>query len=106
MPRRPAEYLHVRDGELGQVERNGKVRPQEYTAEERNKFHAELAWIARERGYRPGWAAYKYKERFGSWPADRFVVPRRPSPEVLAWDRHCRIKFAKSIAAQASAADG
>ena len=25
-------------------------------------------WIADERGYKPGWVAHKYKEKFGTWP--------------------------------------
>jgi hypothetical protein len=41
-------------------------------------------------------AAYKFKEKFGQWPAHRLVTPLPPSPEVKAWDRHCRIRYAKS----------
>ena len=29
-------------------------------------WHAQLAYIAQERGYKPGWAAYKFKEKFGA----------------------------------------
>ena len=27
-----------------------------------------LLWIQRERGYKPGYAAAKFKDRFGHWP--------------------------------------
>ena len=39
-----------------------------YSPEERERWHAMLIWIASERDYKPGWAAHKYKEKFGTWP--------------------------------------
>jgi DNA repair protein RadD len=45
-------------------------------------FHAELLWIARERGHKPGWVGHKYKERFGVWPNDPAFD--QPSPVLLA----------------------
>jgi DNA repair protein RadD len=59
-------------------------------------FHAMLVHIGVERGYKPGWAAHKFKEKFGAWPLDRNIMPIPPNAEVLAWDRHLRIKYAKS----------
>ena len=71
--------------------------------EDKRQFHQMLVWIARERGYKDGWAAHKFKEKFGGWPVDRSVLPIRPNAEVLAWDRHCRIRYAKSMASRAVA---
>jgi hypothetical protein len=31
---------------------------------------AQLAWIAGERGYKPGWVAYQFRERFGIWASN------------------------------------
>ena len=61
-----------------------------------------LVWIAEERGYKLGWAAHKFKEKFGDWPRDRFVRPLEPSAEVWAWDRYLRIRYAKSLERQAA----
>ena len=27
-----------------------------------------LLWVQRDRGYKPGYAAAKYKARYGNWP--------------------------------------
>jgi len=97
LPQRPGEYLHVRDGELVHVDHSGHQHPNQYSADQRRDFHRMLVKIGIERGYKSGWAAHKFKERFGHWPADRIVPPLEPSPEVRAWDRHCRIKYAKAM---------
>ena len=64
---------------------------------EKRLFHAGLQHLALERGNKPGAAAYRFKEKFGHWPLDRFIVPTEPTGEVLAWDRHCRIRYAKAM---------
>jgi DNA repair protein RadD len=58
-----------------------------------------LAAIAAERGYKPGWVAHKFKEKFGTWPPTQFAVPISPSPEVLSWVRSRMIAYAKRRAA-------
>jgi len=52
--------------------------------------------IAAERGYKPGWVAHKYREKFGAfpnWHADPPPIP--PSPEVRSWVRSRAIAYAK-----------
>jgi DNA repair protein RadD len=105
LPKRPGEYLAVREGELAHLDRDYRTRAHQHSAEDRHRFHAMLAHIGQERGYRPGWAAYKFKEKFGHWPDARNITPIRPNAEVIAWERHCRIKFAKAMQ-KAAAADG
>jgi superfamily II DNA or RNA helicase len=97
LPKRPAEYLDVRRGELVHLKRNGALRPQDYTPEQRVTFQGMLAHIAQERGYRRGWVSHKYKEKFGHWPPTNDVRPIPPSPEVLSWERSRRIAYAKAI---------
>ncbi len=43
---------------------------------------------AQVKGYKQGWAAFKFKEKFGDWPS-RFTTPKpiAPSHEVLSWIR-------------------
>ena len=56
-----------------------------------------LAWIGDERGYKPGWVAYKYKEKFGTFPPwGETPEPIPPTPEVRSWVRSRQIAFARS----------
>jgi hypothetical protein len=41
------------------------------TRREREDELARLERVARERGYKPGWALVRFKERFGFWPRAR-----------------------------------
>jgi DNA repair protein RadD len=95
MPKRPAEYIRMADGDLGLVER-GKAKSN-YTTEDKARWHCMLAHVARDRGYRPGWVAHKFKEKFGVFPARGLTpTPIAPSPEVLSWVRSRNIAFAKA----------
>jgi superfamily II DNA or RNA helicase len=38
------------------------------TDDERGRYLAQLEETARTRGYKPGWAAWKYKSKYGEWP--------------------------------------
>jgi DNA repair protein RadD len=95
MPKRPGEYLHVRDGELAQLDRSGS-HPDVISPIRRQEWHAMLVHIGEERGYKPGWAAVNFKEKCGTWPPRVPVTPMRPDPEVSAWIRHKMIAYAKS----------
>ena len=81
LPQRPPRDVLTAAGDLGLVDRHGKVK-----ADRGNpaQWHAQLVHIARERGYKPGWAAHQYKTRFEFWPPRGDVVPIEPTPEVLA----------------------
>ena len=64
-------------------------------------FHGELLLIARERGHKPGWVGFKFKERFGAWPNDprvRSAIPRPPSLKTKNWIISRQIAFAKARA--------
>jgi superfamily II DNA or RNA helicase len=90
------------EGELDRVARDRSVAAEALSAEHRASFHAQLAWIAEERGYKPGWAAYKYKERFGNWPLARHVEPQLPADTTRSWVRSRQIAWAKAKEAQDS----
>jgi superfamily II DNA or RNA helicase len=89
--------IDVRDGELGRLDRGSRLTPHHFSIEMRVRWHAELAWIARDRGYRSGWAAYKFKEKFGDWPPRETPAPCSPSPEVKSWVRSRQIAYAKAM---------
>jgi DNA repair protein RadD len=96
MPAPPPRALAVLDGDLGLVNRNRSVSGRIMSPEEQASWHRQLAHIAVERGYKPGWIAHKYKEKFGNWPASRTVVPEEPMPEVRSWVRSRMIAYAKA----------
>lgn len=103
MPKPKAAPVDVIDGDLGEVNRRRIVTPAYETQVERDRFYQELLWVARDRGYKPGWAAYKYKEKFGGWPSKRFLIPVEPSDEVRRWVRSRQIAYAKSQQASGAA---
>lgn len=50
--------------------------------EERLRLSIELLQTARDRGYKPGWVAYRYKQRFGVWPPNSVLDMARAAIEV------------------------
>jgi DNA repair protein RadD len=91
LPQRPAQYVAHVDGNLGLVT-NGKAKAGVFDPAE---WHAMLTHIAEERGYKPGWIAHKFNEKFGFWPTRRYVPAIEPSREVLSWVRSRNIAYAK-----------
>jgi DNA repair protein RadD len=92
---------HV-DGEL--IELGAKPTKRSATQEflEQENFYGELRWIATVRGYAAGWAAHKFRQRFGIWPNDwqvRMAQPREPRLRTKNWLRSREIAFAKARAA-------
>ncbi|MGA8757449.1 MAG: hypothetical protein WB611_14180, partial [Stellaceae bacterium] len=87
------------DGELGRVARDHSVAVQSYSAKDQRDFYGQLLWIAGEKGYQAGWAAHKFKEKFGDWPrpAMRHVDAALPSDAVRAWVKSRQIAFAKAM---------
>jgi hypothetical protein len=72
LPQRPPRSLRFEDGELAEVGRDRRI-------------------------YKPGWAAHKFKEKFGAWPSwGAHPQPIEPTPEVRSWVRSRQIVFAKS----------
>jgi DNA repair protein RadD len=97
-PQPKPQAVEVATGELIQINRSRRTNPSQWTPEKRDQFHRELLGIAAERGYKPGWASHKFKERFGDWPANRFAPPAPPSDTTRAWVRSRQIAYAKAMA--------
>ena len=97
----PSEFLwslkdvsfEVAPGELGWVGRDRRVH---IPYQDKMLFRRQLAWIAQERGHKPGWIARSYREKFGVWPKIAAVDPLPPDPLVRAWVRARAIAFAQS----------
>jgi len=96
LPQRPPRAVEIEDGDLGLVDGARRANGKAYDPAERERWHAMLAWIAAERGYKPGWTAYKFKEKFGAWPPwGSTPSPMSPTPEVRSWVRSRMIAYAK-----------
>lgn len=58
------EYMETAEGKLVEIATGFEVDKEMGTPQ----FYQELKSIAEENGYKPGWAAVNYKEKFGDWP--------------------------------------
>jgi hypothetical protein len=63
-------------------------------------FFAELQYYGRTKGYKEGWAAIKYKEKFGVYPNGLRVSPKPPSTPTLKWIKSRTIAYVKGKQAQ------
>ena len=95
-PRRRAEAVPFEDGDLARLGAGRKIEPRQWTHADKDRFFGELLWIAKERGYKRGWAAHKFRERMGHWPPVGNTPPREPTRETLSWVRSRMIAWAKA----------
>ena len=67
-------------------------------------FYAELMTYARQKGYKLGWAAHKYKERYGVFPPKDWNADsqRQVSLATTGWLRSRNIAYAKAKAKRAA----
>ena len=65
---------------------------------DKQSFYSQVLYYARSKGFNDGWAAHKYREKFGVWPqrVDRQAQP--PSEATLKWIKSRAIAFAKAKA--------
>ena len=96
LPHRPPRDVLVADGELGLVA-GRRANGHAYDPETKERWLGMFAHIANERGYKPGWVAFKFKEKFGAFPDwGSTPEPIPPTPEVKSWVRSRMIAFARS----------
>lgn len=85
------------DGELIELSMDKrKISPVERNERE---FYAELLHVALDRGYKPGWAAAKFKDWRGKWPPRQWqwqLPPRQPSLATLNWVKAQNIAWARA----------
>ena len=62
-------------------------------------WYSQLLFYARMRGYSEGWAAHKYREKFGVWPRNLDETGIPPGREVSGWITSRHIAWAKRRAA-------
>jgi superfamily II DNA or RNA helicase len=99
-PRPKAASVDIVDGDLGLVQRDRRVIPTYATDDDRMRFYQQLLGIAKRRGYSPGFAFYKYQEKFSAKPpwGWKTLPPAEPEPHVESWVRSRAIAYAKAMA--------
>jgi superfamily II DNA or RNA helicase len=60
------------------------------------QFYSELLYYCRMRGYKDGWAAHKYKEKFGVFPRGLSTNTSPITQKTVNWIRSRQIAWAKS----------
>jgi hypothetical protein len=91
----PKSNVIAADGELVEMVSRFAVRGPSMA--EQQTFFQELKFYAGARGYKAGWAAHKFKEKYGYWPARiDHLPPITASLATLNWIRSRQIAFAKS----------
>lgn len=66
------------------------------TTGENQAFYSELLYYSRMRGYKDGWAAHKYKEKYGAFPRGLRADTKAPSVKTLGWIKSKFIAYAKA----------
>lgn len=92
-----------RDGVLVEVDPNAvwdrrrAEKRREYTWAEKRQFYAELLGYVGEHGHKRGYAAHKYREKFGVWPTGMDDVDAiEPSYETYQFIKSRNIAWARS----------
>jgi phage/plasmid primase-like uncharacterized protein len=92
--RRPFTRIDEADGNLVEITSRRPI-----STSVKSERLAGLKWIARQRGYKPGWAAQQFRNWHGVWPANGMnPAARAPSQEVTNWVKSQQIRWAKSQA--------
>ena len=60
--------LYTDNEVLKKIERENMPKPEQYSNEDKSRWLSELYHYAQLKGYRQGWANYKYREKFGVAP--------------------------------------
>jgi DNA repair protein RadD len=95
-PRGRSADVEVVDGELAEATRNRTVK--EPRVWNRSEFYQMVSYVGIQRGYKEGWAAVKYKEKFGDWPPRLYksLLPMAPDEATRAWIRSRFIAWRKA----------
>lgn len=79
-------------------QRTKKPKKVEATMFQKQEFYSGMLTLADQRGKPEGWAAWRYKDKYSVWPNQLHKQRGPVSLEVQLFDKHARIKFAKSKA--------
>jgi superfamily II DNA or RNA helicase len=63
--------------------------------DDKRRWYAMLLWYENSKQYKHGWAANKFREKFGVWPNGIHVDPTEPDVKVGNWIRSTNIRWYK-----------
>ncbi len=85
--------------------KNAKRKKPAKVEKTEQEWYSEFLGMAEERGKTRGWGAHRFFLKTGHWPKGLTETPVLPSRQALDFDRHARIKYAKSKAKEKEAAN-
>lgn len=100
--RKPVAGVETVEGELVELAPKGAAS-KAATRDEKQSFFSMALWLCDERGYQPGWAANKYREKFGVWPRGLSFARKAPDQAFLNYEKSRRIAWAKRKAKEGAA---
>lgn len=68
-------------------------KPPKAKKDEKQEFYSGFLYIAEQRGYKPGWASNKYRDKFGVWPQGLAKIPSRPKKAVRDFEHEMRLAY-------------
>ena len=92
---KPVKQILNVPGELTELETTKRE-----VLSENQSFYSELLYYAKMRGYKEGWAAHKYKEKYGVYPKGLHTNPQATSSKTANWIKSKNIAWAKAKAKQ------
>ena len=90
-PMDETELQGIVAGELEELETSFKINVQA-----NQDFYSELLGYAKMRSYKEGWAAFKYKEKYGVFPNGLSKAFKPPTRATINYITSRNIAFAKS----------
>ena len=92
---RKGRALITGEGELSEVNKaTRKAKKKEYSTDQKKTWYAMLRGYALTRGYKDGWAFYKYHDKFGVAPPWSKTLTIKPNKECLSWITYINIRNA------------
>ena len=93
------DYGKKIDAIEAELEQVGKTKKQKATTEEKARWFGMAEYHRREKGYKDGWSAWTFKDKFDVFPNHYKDAPLvEPDQKFLSWMKYRAIKWHKEKA--------
>jgi len=96
-------HVKVKQAEIIQLPGRMKALSENQVSQDKQHWYSQLLYIAQYKGYKEGWAAVNFKERFKEWPNSLKREAAPLSPAAQRWITAKQIAWAKSKHKRAAA---
>lgn len=96
-PTAQSKMILIKQGRLVELNKDAEEQAK-VTAQQKLDFYAQLLHIKNQKGYKDGWCAWTFKEKFGHFPHTKRVAPNPLCIEAQNFLKHLQIKKAKGAA--------